>query len=176
MSVESVPNRRMPCTVKCKILLPKFNTWEQVHLERKKGSLPLFDNAVGGFSAHDGRRYSAIASPLQCNRVAITVQSRRHCDQETAWLKKIDSPTTICKLLLSNLTGVKSRLWIKIKENHSTAYFLPPMIYTPLASPFKAAERTTCLLTRTPETVNTSTRLSAADGFTGMMPVDWTRR
>ena len=60
--------------------------------------------------------------------------------------------------------------------NHSTAYFLPPMIYTPLASPFKAAERTTCLLTRTPETVNTSTRLSAADGFTGMMPVDWTRR
>ena len=64
-------------TLKCKILLPKFNTWEQVHLERKKGSLPLFDNTVGGFSAHDGRRYGAIASPLQCNRNAVTVQSHR---------------------------------------------------------------------------------------------------
>ena len=48
-----------------------------MHLERKKGSLPLFDNTVGGFSAHDGRRYGAIASPLQCNRNAVTVQSQR---------------------------------------------------------------------------------------------------
>ena len=71
VSVESVPNRRMPCTVKCKIFLLKFNTWEQVHLERKKGSLLPLDNAGGGFSAIFVCRYGTIASPLHRNRVAI---------------------------------------------------------------------------------------------------------
>ena len=56
----------------CKILLSKFNTLEQVHLERKKGSLPLFDNAVGWFFAKKFCRYSTIASPLHRNGNAIT--------------------------------------------------------------------------------------------------------
>ena len=54
-------------TLKCKILLPKFNTWEQVHLERKKGSHPPFENAVGRFFAKNRCRYSVIASPLHRN-------------------------------------------------------------------------------------------------------------
>ena len=58
-------------TLKCKILLPKFNTWEQVHLERKKGSLPPFENAVGRFLAKNRCRYSVIASPLHRNGNAI---------------------------------------------------------------------------------------------------------
>ena len=58
-------------TLKCKILLPKFNTWEQVHLERKKGSLPPFYNTIGRFLAKSLCRYGAIALPLHCNRNAI---------------------------------------------------------------------------------------------------------
>ena len=73
VSVESVPNRRMPCTVKCKILLPKFNTWEQVHLERENGSeVPLF-NSENRFLAKNHWRYGAIALPLRCNGNAISV-------------------------------------------------------------------------------------------------------
>ena len=65
VSVESVPNRRMPCTVKCKILLPKFNTWEQVLLERKNGfKVPLY-STVSGISAKKICRYGVIALPLQ---------------------------------------------------------------------------------------------------------------
>ena len=73
VSVESVPNRRMPCTVKCKILLPKFNTWEQVHLERENGSeVPIF-NSENRFLAKNHWRYGAIALPLRCNGNAISV-------------------------------------------------------------------------------------------------------
>ena len=57
--------------LKCKILLPKFNTWEQVQIERKKGSLLPLDNAGGGFSAIFVCRYGTIASPLHRNRIAI---------------------------------------------------------------------------------------------------------
>ena len=58
-------------TLKCKILLPKFNTWKQGQIEREKGSLRLFYNTVGGFSAIFVCRYGAIASPLHRNRNAI---------------------------------------------------------------------------------------------------------
>ncbi len=58
-------------TLNCKILLPKFNTWEQVHSERKKGSLPPFYNTIGRFLAKSLCRYGAIALPLHCNRNAI---------------------------------------------------------------------------------------------------------
>ena len=57
---------------KCKILLPKFNTWRQGQIERKKGSLPPFENAVGRFFAKKCCRYSVIASPLHRNGIAIT--------------------------------------------------------------------------------------------------------
>ena len=59
-------------TLKCKILLPKFNTSEQVHLERKKGSLRPLDNAVGRFLAKLFCRYGVIASRLHRNGDAIT--------------------------------------------------------------------------------------------------------
>ena len=59
--------------VNCKILLPKFNTWEQGQIEREKGSLPLFDNAVDRFLAKNHCRYSAIALPLHRNRIAVTL-------------------------------------------------------------------------------------------------------
>ena len=58
--------------VNCKILLPKFNTWEQGQIERKKGSLLPFGNTVGRFLAKNLCRYGAIASRLQCNGNAIT--------------------------------------------------------------------------------------------------------
>ena len=61
----------MASTLNCKILLPKFNTCGQVHLERKKGSLSTFYNTVGGFSAKKFCRYCLIASPLRCNGDAI---------------------------------------------------------------------------------------------------------
>ena len=54
-----------------KILLPKFNTWKQVHLERKKGSLPPLGNTVSRFSAINFCRYGVIASRLHCNGNAI---------------------------------------------------------------------------------------------------------
>ena len=55
----------------CKILLPKFNTWKPVQLERKKGSFPLFDNADSRFFAKNVCRYGAIASRLHRNGDAI---------------------------------------------------------------------------------------------------------
>ena len=58
--------------VNCKILLPKFNTWKPVHLERKKGSLLPLDHAVGGFSASFFCDSSQMASPLHRNGNAIT--------------------------------------------------------------------------------------------------------
>ena len=57
---------------KCKILLPKFNTWRQGQIERKKGSLPPFENAVGRFFAKKCCRYCVIASPLHRNGNAIS--------------------------------------------------------------------------------------------------------
>ena len=57
--------------VNCKILLPKFNTWEQGQIERKKGSLSPFDNTVDSFSAKKFCHYSVIASRLHRNGVAI---------------------------------------------------------------------------------------------------------
>ena len=68
--VHHVHGHRAEAT-KCKILLPKFNTWEQVQIERKKGSLLPLDNAGGGFSAIFVCRYGTIASPLHRNRIAI---------------------------------------------------------------------------------------------------------
>ena len=62
VSVESVSNRRMPCTVKCKILLPKFNTWEQVHLERENGFEVPLCSIVGRFLAKNFCRYGATAT------------------------------------------------------------------------------------------------------------------
>ncbi len=59
-------------TLNCKILLPKFNTWKQGQIERKKGSLLPFGNTVGRFLAKNLCRYGAIASRLQCNGNAIT--------------------------------------------------------------------------------------------------------
>ena len=59
--------------LKCKILLPKFNTWELVHLERENGSeVPLF-NSENRFLAKNHWRYGAIALPLRCNGNAISV-------------------------------------------------------------------------------------------------------
>ena len=58
--------------VNCKILLPKFNTWEQGQIERKKGSLSPFYNTVDSFSAKKFCHYSVIASRLHRNRVAIS--------------------------------------------------------------------------------------------------------
>ena len=69
---------------KCKILLPKFNTWKPVLLEQENGVRLPFGNTAGGFSASFfaivakwHRRYSVIALPLRYNRVAVTVQWRR---------------------------------------------------------------------------------------------------
>ena len=73
VSVESVPNRRMPYTVKCKILLPKFNTWEQVHLERENGCEVPLCSIVGRFSAKNFCRYGVIALPFHCNGSAISL-------------------------------------------------------------------------------------------------------
>ena len=61
---------------KCKILLPKFNTWKPVPLEQENGVRLPFGNTAGGFSASFFCHSSQMASPLQCNRVAVTVQSR----------------------------------------------------------------------------------------------------
>ena len=58
--------------VNCKILLPKFNTWEQGQIERKKGSLSPFYNTVDSFSAKEFCHYSVIASRLHRNGVAIS--------------------------------------------------------------------------------------------------------
>ena len=69
-------NRHRVPTWICKLLLPKFNTWKPVQIERKKGSLPPFGNAAGGFSAMFFCHGSQMTSPLQCNRDAVTVQSR----------------------------------------------------------------------------------------------------
>ena len=72
----NLPNNTMTCTPcaheKCKILLPKFNTWKQGQIERKKGSLTPFDNTVGRFFAKNVCRYGAIASRLHRNGNAIT--------------------------------------------------------------------------------------------------------
>ena len=43
-------------------------------------------------------------------RLIKIAHNRVICDQETAWLKKIDSQTTICKILLSDLTDVRRLL------------------------------------------------------------------
>ena len=58
--------------VNCKILLLKFNTWEQGQIERKKGSLSPFYNTVDSFSAKKFCHYSVIASRLHRNGVAIS--------------------------------------------------------------------------------------------------------
>ena len=58
-------------TLNCKILLPKFNTWRQGQIERKKGSLSPFRNTVGDFSAIFVCRYGAMALPVHRNRNAI---------------------------------------------------------------------------------------------------------
>ena len=58
--------------VNCKILLPKFNTWEQGQIEWKKGSLSPFYNTVDSFSAKKFCHYSVIASRLHRNGVAIS--------------------------------------------------------------------------------------------------------
>ena len=56
-----------------KILLPKFNTWKQVLLERKNGfEVPLY-STVSGISAKKICRYGVIALPLHCNGNAITL-------------------------------------------------------------------------------------------------------
>ena len=59
-------------TWKCKILLPKFNTWKQGQIERKKGSLLPLGNTIGRFSAKKNCRYGVIASRLHRNGNAIT--------------------------------------------------------------------------------------------------------
>ena len=91
--VHHVHGHRAEAT-KCKILLPKFNTWEQVQIERKNGSRLPFYNASGGFSAKSLCHSSQMASPLQCNRDAVTVQSRcrygvtalrLHCNGDAVW-------------------------------------------------------------------------------------------
>ena len=64
-------NRHRVPTWICKLLLPKFNTWKPVQIERKKGSLQLFDNAVGRFLAKKFCRYGAIVSRLHRNGNAI---------------------------------------------------------------------------------------------------------
>ena len=58
--------------VNCKILLPKFNTWKQGQIERKKGSLSPFDNATDRIFAKNFCDYGVMASPLHCNGIAIT--------------------------------------------------------------------------------------------------------
>ena len=74
---QKTHERRHSPASKCKILLPKFNTWKQVHLEREKGSkVPLF-STVGGFFAKKHCRYGAIASPLQCNGDAISLKRQK---------------------------------------------------------------------------------------------------
>ena len=49
-------------TLNCKILLPKFNTWKQGQIERKKGSLLPFGNTVGRFLAKNLCRYGVTAT------------------------------------------------------------------------------------------------------------------
>ncbi len=49
-------------TLNCKILLPKFNTWKQGQIERKKGSLLPFGNTVGRFLAKNLCHYSVTAT------------------------------------------------------------------------------------------------------------------
>ena len=52
-------------TLNCKILLPKFNTWEQVLLERKNGfEVPLY-STVSGISAKKICRYGVTATRNQ---------------------------------------------------------------------------------------------------------------
>ena len=54
-------------SLKCKILLPKFNTWKPLRLERKNGfEVPLLGN-VGAFFAKNHCRYGEIATRLHCN-------------------------------------------------------------------------------------------------------------
>ena len=60
-------------TLNCKILLPKFNTWKQGQIERKKGSLSPLGNTISKFSAKNFCRYGVIASRLHRNGTAITV-------------------------------------------------------------------------------------------------------
>ena len=59
-------------TLKCKILLPKFNTWKQGQIERKKGFEVSLRSIVDWFFAKNHCRYGAIASPLHRNRNAIS--------------------------------------------------------------------------------------------------------
>ena len=40
-------NRQCEGTLKCKVLLPKFNTWEEVHPERENGFFVPFGSDVG---------------------------------------------------------------------------------------------------------------------------------
>ena len=55
----------------CKILLPKFNTWKQVLLERKNGFKVPLCSIASPFLAKTFCRYGAIASPLHRNGNAI---------------------------------------------------------------------------------------------------------
>ena len=48
-------NRHRVPTWFCKLLLPKFNTWKPVQIERKKGSLQLFDSK----RIRDASRYTS---------------------------------------------------------------------------------------------------------------------
>ena len=57
---------------KCKILLPKFNTWKQGQIERENGFEVPLCSAVGGFFAKNHCRYTVTASRLHCNGIAIT--------------------------------------------------------------------------------------------------------
>ena len=66
-------NRHRVPTWICKLLLPKFNTWKQVQIERKKGSLSPLGNTISKFSAKNFCRYGVIASRLHRNGTAITV-------------------------------------------------------------------------------------------------------
>ena len=71
-AIVLIHDRHSIITSNCKILLLKFNTWEQGQIERKKGSLSPFGNATDRIFAKNFCDYGVMASPLHCNGIAIT--------------------------------------------------------------------------------------------------------
>ena len=65
-------NRQWVATIKCKILLPEFNTWKQVLLERKNGFEVPLGNAFSLFSTTFSCLFGQMSSALRRKADAIT--------------------------------------------------------------------------------------------------------
>ena len=59
-------------TFNCKILLPKFNTWKQAHIERKTASRLPFDSTVDRFLPMFSRCYRQMSSASRRKADTIT--------------------------------------------------------------------------------------------------------